>query len=55
MSSNKLAIPVLILALFLGVILLVVAGGRKTKVEPATFANSVLNQNKKVFERLADM
>ncbi|HVB11902.1 MAG TPA: hypothetical protein VNE86_02120 [Nitrososphaerales archaeon] len=59
MDSEKLAIPVAllvaVLAVFVAIAVLVMSKGGRTTQEPEQFANSVLSQNRKVFERLADM
>jgi uncharacterized protein (UPF0333 family) len=58
-DSKKLAFPLMLLVAVLFAIIAVglYLMGKKEKDadQPEQFANTVLNKNKKVFERLADM
>ncbi len=54
MDSDRYIIPAVVIGILLTIILLVM-GSRSSRLKPERFAKTVLSQNKKVFERLADM
>ena len=54
-SSIGLAIIIALLALIVAIAVSAMRENQKTTQKPEQFANSVLSQNKEVFEKLASM